>query len=198
MANRKDKATKRFKEDDGLCKKQAISLTYQKAQDLAEHYNTVMWTLIYIGIGLSLWILYLVWVKRPEISVGLKLVMLLLGSLILFYFSSIIEKSNEKKNRCFKICREIEKEERNNFDCQNKIHSLMENLPISNRMVGGMGFLRAIKFALFFLYLVGSLWLGFSFLGTIRDPFPYFVLVVFCASITFVAMIVELFYWVAK
>jgi hypothetical protein len=184
------------KEDDGLCKKQAITLTYQKAQDLAEHYNTIMWTLIYIGIGLSSWILYLVWIKRPEISVGLKLVMLLFGSLILSYFSLIIEKSSKRKNKCFEICQKIEKEGKNNFT--HKLHHSMGDLFPSRYKSGGMVLLRVIKLLLFFLYLVTILWLGFSSLGTIRDPFPYFVLLVFCASVTFVAMIVELFYWIVK
>jgi hypothetical protein len=77
---------------------------YEKAQDSAEHHNTIMWNLIYIGIGLSLFILYKVHTENYPIEGE----MLAFGAVILAYFSYIIFRSNKNKYIKYKVCKEIE------------------------------------------------------------------------------------------
>ena len=131
-----------------------VSLEYQKAQDSAEHYNTMIWTLISVGVGLSLTILYII--QSQEQDPLLELVMSFIGLFVLFYFSYLIESANEKKKWKYHICKKIERE--NNFIGQN---IKTENLPISKmRLFGGssfgMGVFRIIKVLLYVLYLLAS------------------------------------------
>lgn len=58
-----------------------------------QYYNNLMWNLIYIGFGLCLFIIYKV-LSDIQDSL-LKLIFLLFGISIFFYFSSIIEKTNK-------------------------------------------------------------------------------------------------------
>ncbi|MBS3070760.1 hypothetical protein J4407_00455 [Candidatus Pacearchaeota archaeon] len=93
-------------------KKEEIMLVeYQKAQDSAEHHNNIMWTLIYIGIGLSLFILY----KFYTENYPLEEEMLIFGMVILSYFSFIIYQSNLNKFLKYGICKEIEKKHKKYF-----------------------------------------------------------------------------------
>ncbi len=74
-------------------------ILYQKAQDSAEHHNTIMWHLIYIGFGLSLWINYTVMSNMAKgiINTSSNLLLLFFGSLTFFYFIRIIEISIKKR-----------------------------------------------------------------------------------------------------
>ncbi len=78
---------------------------YEKAQDSAEHYNTIMWTLTPVLMGLSIYILYLVFSEdyNPNLKIGL----LFIGAISLFYFSFVIETAHEKKKLKYGICKEL-------------------------------------------------------------------------------------------
>lgn len=128
---------------------------YQKAQDSAEHHNTIMWTLINVGIGFSLTILYLVWTQ--SLNILTKLVFLFTGTFVLFYFSFIIEKTNETKNLKYNICKRIEKDY--NFIGQNR---LTENLKVS-KMFKGMLIFRSMKILLWIFYSI--LIISYSIIG---------------------------------
>ena len=119
---------------------------YQKAQDSAEHYNNMIWTLMSLGVAASLLILNKFWTDRPEILYSL--VLLFMGSFILFYFSYLIENAHEKKEWKYGICKRIEKDY--SFIGQN---FGVETLPIS-KLKMGMKIFRIMKFILFFLYLL--------------------------------------------
>lgn len=92
-------------------------LEYTKAQDSAEHYNTIMWTLINIGLGLSLLILYTATTGNSDYI--LKQPMLIFGLAILAYFSLIIHKSNINKLLKYDICKKIENKHPKKFIGQN-------------------------------------------------------------------------------
>ena len=72
-----------------------ILTEYEKAQDSAEHHNNSMWNLIYIGLGLSLAIIYIFWTTDTRIDSvkidTIKYIMLIFGSIILAYFIKIIK-----------------------------------------------------------------------------------------------------------
>ena len=120
-------------------------LEYQKAQDSAEHYNTMIWTLISIGIGFSLLILKVVWFEDNDSL--LELISLFFGFFSLFYFSFLIESANEKKLLKYHVCKEIETQY--GFIGQN---FLTDKLPLSKLKLKGIDIIRIIKFLLFFFY----------------------------------------------
>ena len=132
-----------------------ILIEYQKAQDSAEHHNNNMWNLIYIGLGLSLFILYIFWTTDTRIdSVNIdtiKYVMLLFGSIILAYFSKIIEYAHENKKIKYDICKEIEK----------KYKFIGQHLKTKNHKNANINLLRIIVFVIFLAYLIS---IGFSFI----------------------------------
>ena len=82
-----------------------LLLEYEKAQDSAEHHNNVMWNLVYLGIGLSLFILFKVHTENYEIEEE----MMFFGIVILGYFNYIIFRSNKNKYLKYEVCKEIEK-----------------------------------------------------------------------------------------
>jgi hypothetical protein len=158
------------------------SMIYQKAQDSAEHHNKIMWTLIYVGIGLSLWILYSVLSKR-DISVYLKFAMLFFGAFVLWYFNIIIEKSNKRKNQCYKICHDIEK----NLEIKYQIH---KDMAFKGE---GIKRLRFIMFLLYVVYIIGILVIGAVVIDTTTFTFKlglsgYFIQVIL-AAISLIAVI---------
>lgn len=119
-------------------------IEYQKAQDSAEHYNNMIWTLMSLGVVGSLIILHLFWTTEFEILYSL--IMLFIGSFVLFYFSYLIETADEKKKWKYLICQKIEQEY--NFIGQN---SGIDKLTISKNRKG-MNIFRIIKFLLFTMY----------------------------------------------
>ena len=169
-----------MKLQDGL---REIRLTeYQKAQDSAEHHNTIMWTLINVGIGFSLTILYLVWTTQ-NLDALTKLISLFIGALTLFYFSFIIETSNERIKIKYNLCKQIEKEYK--FIGQ---HSLIKDfLGIKN---GGIMILRLMKLILFFMYLLSIIVL------LTKVEFNLFILigVIFSIPAVIISMIIEIIY----
>jgi hypothetical protein len=82
-------------------------IAYQKAQDSAEHYNNMSWTLITVGLGFSLTILYK---SLTMEGAHLKLGMLIVGLLVVRYFSYLIEGAQEKKEWKYFYCQKIEEE----------------------------------------------------------------------------------------
>jgi len=141
-----------------------ISLEYQKAQDSAEHYDTMVWTLISLGIVASALILYQVWSKNEYNPHGLLL--LFMGAFILFYFSYLIESANEKKNLKYAVCKKIEREY--NFIGQN---ILVEELPLAKTNYRGIRLLRIMKFLLSAIYFLAILTYGIIALSknTMKD-----------------------------
>jgi hypothetical protein len=135
---------KKKETEEERIKREVRLIEYQKAQDSAEHHNNIMWTLINVGIGFSLTILYLAY---TNLEILIKLILLFIGSFALFYFSFIIESSNEMKNKKYDICKQIEKE--HNFIGQN---NSIENLKIS-KMIDGMKIFRLMKATLWILYV---------------------------------------------
>jgi len=83
---------------------------YSKAQDSAEHHNRIMWHLIYIGFGLSLWINYTVMtiMAKGIINTASNLILLFFGSLTFFYFNKVIEISNKRRTDKIKFCAKYE------------------------------------------------------------------------------------------
>lgn len=123
------------------------SLIYQKAQDSAEHYNTMIWTLTSVLLAFSITILYLV--STNNYAILLNIILLLFGFFSLFYFSTLIELANETKCHNYDICKKIETE----YGLR-KNHSLVDKLPIHKELKKrGMKLLRIAKKVLYLLYL---------------------------------------------
>ena len=90
--------------------------------------------------------------KNPKkYSACVRYSQLIFGSIILAYFSKIIEYAHENKKIKYKICKKIEKE--NNF--------IGQHLKIKNHKNINMNFLRAMIFIIFSVYLIS---IGFSFI----------------------------------
>ena len=51
----------KISEIEGETLSEKVSLEYQKAQDSAEHYNTMIWALTPVLLGFSIYILYLIY-----------------------------------------------------------------------------------------------------------------------------------------
>lgn len=126
-----------------------VLIEYQKAQDSAEHYNTMTWTLVSMGIGFSLTILYMVVVLDNIKNPLLNLIALFTGAFVLFYFSFLIESAYEKKVFKYKICQKIER--KLGFIGQN---CKVEKLPISGLDFKGVYIFRGIKLLLFIFYIL--------------------------------------------
>ncbi len=118
-----------------------IGIEYQKAQDSAEHHNTMIWTLMSLGIALSLWILHISW-TRKDLDPLYSLIILFFGAYILFYFSYLIEKANKIKKLKYDICKDIEDE----FDFFAKQHKK------SNSKGSGIKLFTTIKIVIFLFY----------------------------------------------
>lgn len=125
-----------------------ILIEYEKAQDSAEHHNNSMWTLIYMGLGLSILILYVFWTidtRVDSVKIDLpKYMMLSFGSIILGYFSKIIEDTHKNKKIKYKICKEIEK----------KHHFIGQHFKTKNQKNFNINFLRIIIIGIFIFYIV--------------------------------------------
>ncbi|MFA7708074.1 MAG: hypothetical protein WCX73_03930 [Candidatus Pacearchaeota archaeon] len=160
---------------------------YQKAQDSAEHYNSMIWTLMALGIASSLTILHIFWTNRPEIIYSL--IMLFTGAFILFYFSYLIEGAHEKKRLKYSICKKIEKE--NGFLGQNLE---TDNLLISRNKYG-ISIFRIMKITLFGLYFLTIITgLGSAVIeGKASSPITWGVIIVLSAIIF--SLVMEGIYW---
>lgn len=131
-----------------------ILVEYQKAQDSAEHYDTMIWIMIPILLGFSISILYLVFYPSEFIlPINLKLVLLIFGGFSLFYFGFLIESANQKKQYKYSICKDIEKKYKFIF----KQHRNVDNLFLSKVDYKGNNIMRAARFILYILYFF-SVW----------------------------------------
>ncbi|MEK6844604.1 MAG: hypothetical protein AABX83_04235 [Nanoarchaeota archaeon] len=92
-------------------------LEYEKAQDSAEHYNTMVWTLISLILAFSLLIIKTILLDINSSGWTFHLIgkwtiisgILLIGTLSWMYFGYLIEGANQKKKWKYIICQEIEK-----------------------------------------------------------------------------------------
>ena len=138
-----------------------ILTEYEKAQDSAEHHNNSMWNLIYIGLGLSLVILYIFWTTDTRIESvkidTIRYAMLFFGTIILAYFSKIIEYSHKNKKMKYNLCKKIEKE--NNF--------IGQHIKTKNHKDANINFLRIIIFIIFLVY-IGSIILSLIILNNLQ------------------------------
>ena len=165
-------------------------IEYQKAQDSAEHYNTMMWTLMALGIVGSLTILHIFWTNRPEITYSLM--MLFVGVFVLFYFSYLIEGAHEKKKWKYKICKDIERDY--GFLGQN-LH--IDNLPVS-RSKFCIKIFRAMKFTLFLLYLF-SIFFGLGSAVIEGKVSPFLTWGTRSVVLAIVgSLIMEVYYWIVN
>jgi len=168
-------------------KEEKRMIEYQKAQDSAEYYNSMIWTLMSIGIAVSLIILHIFWTNRPEILYSLA--MLFIGAFVLFYFSYLIEGAHEKKKYKYGICKKIEREYRflgQNFG--------VDNLPISKNKYGIKMF-RWMKITLFLLYLFSIIFgLGSAVIeGKVSSILTWSTIFVLFAIIG--SLLMEVYYW---
>lgn len=75
---------------------------YEKAHDSAEHYNNLIWTVFYVGVAFSLFILYKVWTFKTDFG-AMQFFMSILGFLVLFYCILAIESFGQKRTLMYKI-----------------------------------------------------------------------------------------------
>jgi len=76
--------------------------TCESAQQSAEHYNIMIWTIFAVGVALSLWILHQVWDNKLHFG-GMHFIMSLFGIFVLFYCTLAIESFGQKKTLMYKI-----------------------------------------------------------------------------------------------
>ena len=140
-----------------------IKLEYEKTQDSAEHYNTMTWTLIAVGIGFSLLLLKFTLLDLLEENFfnvnnySLQNLAISIGLFVILYFRNLVEGASEKKVFKYGICKIIEKE--NNFYGQN---SEIDNLLISGKH-DGIKFFRTSLLILVLLFSATSLFLMANF-----------------------------------
>jgi len=132
-----------------------FTLEYERAQESAQHYNTMIWTLVSIGIAFSILILKTVlyeelkteWI-RYNFLIGL--ITLFLGFYSLFYFGLLIEKANEKMRFKYDICKAIE--EKHKKDLVFLQHLKTDLLPLHKINPKGIVVQRIMRFLLFIIY----------------------------------------------
>src|SRR3989344_5639328 len=91
----------------------------EKAQDTAEHYNLLIWTVFSVGIALSLYILNRVWSDKTAFG-AMQFFMSILGFLVLFYCILAIESFGQKKALMYEVL---------NKNTKNKWKQKIERLP---------------------------------------------------------------------
>ncbi|MEK6947713.1 MAG: hypothetical protein AABX19_00565 [Nanoarchaeota archaeon] len=125
-------------------------LEYETAQNSAEHYNTMVWTLISVGLGLSIIILNKIVLEKTETiifdEIIAKLLLSIIGILIVIYFTMLIERANKKKCLKYKICKDIEEDYKFNY----KAHSITNE----DTQLKGIIVLRSLIFALLIFYII--------------------------------------------
>ncbi len=171
--------------------KENIVLTeYQKAQDSAEHYNTMTWTLISVGIGFSLLLLKSALFDvegAGELLIDkltLQSLIFFLGSTTLMYFGMLVYGANQKKIFKYKICQKIELENEN-FIGQNLG---TQYLPLTKQKWGIGLFVTAKQVLLLIFFLLG---LVTAYKSADSGEF-YYVLVLFLGNISMMVISVLL------
>ena len=99
-------------------KKELISES-EKAQDTAEQYNLLIWTVFSVGVALSLYILNKVFQDKTTFG-AMQFFMSILGFLVLFYCILAIESFGQKKAIMYNILNKNQK---------NKLGQKIDNLP---------------------------------------------------------------------
>lgn len=170
-----------------------VLVEYQMAQNSAEHHNNLMWTLIVSGIGFSLFIIYKTHLENNS-NFLLNVLLLFIGAFTLFYFSHIVESSNEKK--CFKysVCKLIE--EKYNFIGQNlKVSSLpISKTKIFNFSNFGMGTFRLMKILMFVFYLLEGFLITIKAIVAGENIFLFSVIFTLILLLCVASIIVEIYY----
>lgn len=72
------------------------------AQQSAEHYNILIWTVFSVGVALSLWILYNAWIHKVNTG-PMWFFIPLFGLFVLFYCTLSIESFGQKKALMYKL-----------------------------------------------------------------------------------------------
>ena len=140
----------------------------------ARDYDKLMWNLIYIGFGLSLFILFTIHSDslKQELTPNLKILLCLFGILVFSYFSVIIEKTNWRKNQYLN---------------KDKLF-----LPIYFQ-IKGIIFLRIIKIFMIFSYLSTSLFFLIRYINNIYILLTSIIIIIL--SIITLGFEVSLFFW---
>lgn len=131
-------------------------INYDKAQEIAMHYNMKIWTVFSIGIALSLWILYKIWVENSLDEI-IKIAMLILGYLVLIYCTLAVESFGQKKELYYRIKNEISKNARTEVS---KEERLIKILPSHKTL---QYWETIILSFIFFCYMLSFILLSFSF-----------------------------------
>jgi hypothetical protein len=146
-----------------MVNKEIVRLEYEKAQDSAEHYNTMTWTLIAAGIGLSLLLLKftlfdLAGKEFFQVNhYSLQNLMIFIGVFVIIYFRYLVEAADEKKRFKYGICKIIE--ERYDFYGQNlKVSDLL-----ISKMGSGPSLFRLSSVVVVLLFAAASLFLMANF-----------------------------------
>ena len=165
--------------DDSMIE-QKVLVEYQKAQDSAEHYNTMIWTLVSLGFALSLWIINNFYTNK-SIEPDYLLLTLFFGTFVLAYFSKLVEKANKNKNLKYDICKDIEEK----YGFVGKQH-------INTSGSSGIGIFRFITLFIFAGYFatifLGPFWNEKSIVQIIwAKGILMFSFICFCIEISFMS-----------
>lgn len=145
--------------------------------EMARHYNSLMWNLIYIGFGLTLWILFTIY-SNDKIDMVFKLILCLFGFYTFGYFSVIIEKSNWRK------WKNLKDEPEPKFPLFFKNYTSIE----------GMFILRVLKIMIVSIYLITAISFSKYFYNQDIFLFDISVLVVFFAMMLLISFEIPLLF----
>lgn len=183
-------------------KKEILLREYEKAQDSAEHYNTMIWILIPIMFGFCLYMIKFSLFEKG-ILLLFRAIAIIFGAAGLFFFSYLIESANEKKQLSYETCKRIESISEINLV---KRHQATEKLGISSKTFyfskknrkqynPGMFLFRLSKKILYFTYLILliGLLLGQEQTSNL-DLLAKIITIILALYLTFKALVVESFY----
>lgn len=124
-------------------------IEYEKAQDSAEHYNTMCWTLTSLLLAFSISIVSILFnsLNNPNPTIYFKIILFGGGLFSLIYFNFLIEKANAIKEIKYHLCKKIES--RHLFLGQNLLTEELDSF-FKKR---GIYFIRRAVFVLLIVYL---------------------------------------------
>ena len=147
-----------------------------------------------LGVSLSSWILHIFWTDRPRILLY-NLFMLSMGTIILAYFSYLIERADRSKKIKYEICKEIEQEYK--FIGQ---HKKLNNLTFLQNDLFPMGFgiyiFRFLKIILLIIYGFSIIWcLGLiAMYGKVNEVIINFTK--FMVVLIFIVLLFDIMSWI--
>ena len=152
-----------------------VIMGYEKAQDSAEHHNTMIWVLMPIALSFWLYMLKILFLERTlEGPYWVPFVILSFAVSSMVIFSSLIESANEKKMLKYELCKAIER-------AYNLIrqHEITEKLDYSIK--SGIYVFRVTEFVLFMSYFLTFVGLITVHLKTVSNE--YFVIPIFTSAL---------------